>query len=357
MSEATESEFLGFVSHELRSPITVIVGLAATLATHRHELTEEQVDECLGRMQVQGGQLARLVNDLLDLSQVETGRFRVALQSVHLAGAGRSAVEDAPTPAGHSVELMVAEDVWVVADPPRLDQVLVNLLTNAYRHGGRHILLEARPSPEGVLVVLSDDGAGVPNELAGRLFEKFSRDASDGRGAGLGLAIVRGLVEAFGGRVWYEPRKPTGARFCVLLNAAEANPKSLTIPSLRQGWSESLHKVLVVDDESNMRFLLRMVFESEGFEVVEAHHGAAALERVKEEEPDLVVTDLMMPVMNGRELVERLRADAKTAGIPILVISANANPEVAGADAALRKPFDIDALLDTARSLSRKDTA
>ncbi len=118
-----------------------------------------------------------------------------------------------------------------------------------------------------------------------------------------------------------------------------------------------MRKILVVDDESSMRFLLRMVLETQGFEVVEAHHGAAALERVKEEQPDLVVTDLMMPVMSGRELIERLRADAGTAGIPIVVVSANANAEVAGADAALRKPFDVDALLGTARSLGRRDAA
>ncbi len=118
-----------------------------------------------------------------------------------------------------------------------------------------------------------------------------------------------------------------------------------------------MRKILVVDDESSMRFLLRMVFESEGFEVVEAHHGAAALERVKEEEPDLVVTDLMMPVMSGRELIERLRADAKTAVIPILVLSSNPDAEVTAADGFLRKPFEIDALLDTARLLCRKDAA
>jgi CheY-like chemotaxis protein len=118
-----------------------------------------------------------------------------------------------------------------------------------------------------------------------------------------------------------------------------------------------VRKVLVVDDESNMRFLLRMVFELEGFEVVEAHHGAVALKLVKEEQPDLVVTDLMMPVMGGRELIERLRADAETADIPIIVVSATATAAVAGADAALSKPFEIDALLDTARSLSRKHAA
>ncbi len=113
----------------------------------------------------------------------------------------------------------------------------------------------------------------------------------------------------------------------------------------------------MVDDESNMRFLLRMVLETEGFEVVEAHHGAAALERVQEEEPDLVMTDLMMPVMNGRELIERLRADPETAGIPILVLSANANVVVAGADASVRKPFNPDELLYSARALTRKDAA
>lgn len=120
-----------------------------------------------------------------------------------------------------------------------------------------------------------------------------------------------------------------------------------------------MRKILVVDDEPNMRFLIRMVFEGEGLEVVEAHHGAAALERMKEEEPvpDLVVTDLMMPVMGGRELVERLRADPATASIPILVVSANADPDVPGASAILRKPFDLDQIFATARSLDGKDTS
>ena len=116
-----------------------------------------------------------------------------------------------------------------------------------------------------------------------------------------------------------------------------------------------MRKILVVDDESSMRFLLRLTFESEGFEVVEAHHGAAALERVKEgPPPDLVVTDLMMPVMEGRELVERLQADLATAQIPILVLSSNANVEVLGAAAPLRKPFDRDALPGAVRSPGEK---
>jgi len=110
--------------------------------------------------------------------------------------------------------------------------------------------------------------------------------------------------------------------------------------------------ILVVDDESSMRFLLRMILESAGYEVVEAPHGAAALERAKESPPDLVVTDLMMPVMNGRDLVGRLRADPETARIPILLISANPHADVAAVDAIVGKPFHPEAVVEAARSLA-----
>jgi CheY-like chemotaxis protein len=108
---------------------------------------------------------------------------------------------------------------------------------------------------------------------------------------------------------------------------------------------KSVVKVLVVDDESNMRFLIRMILESAGHEVVEAAHGAAALDRVKESRPDVMVTDLMMPVMSGRELVARLRADPETASLPIIVVSANSSLVATAADAVLGKPFDADALV------------
>lgn len=112
--------------------------------------------------------------------------------------------------------------------------------------------------------------------------------------------------------------------------------------------------ILIVDDESNMRFLLRMILEGAGYEVVEAAHGAAALARVAESSPDLIVTDLMMPVMNGRELIERLRGDPQTAEIPIVVVSANPRTTLDAVDAVLAKPFDPDELIETARSLSEK---
>ncbi|MGH3001399.1 MAG: ATP-binding response regulator [Gaiellaceae bacterium] len=352
MSKQTESAFRGFVAHELRSPITVIIGLAATLSARRQGLTEAQVDQSLEQIRLQGERLAGLVDDLLDLAQVDAGRFRVALGPVDLSAAGERALRDAPAPPGRSVELALPDDLLVVADGKRLDQVLVNLLTNAYRHGGPKVRLEARPTPEGMLVVVSDNGAGVSAELVPNLFEAFTRGpaGADG-GTGLGLAIVRALVEAFGGRVWYEPGETQGARFAMLLD--ESDP----VVDNRRDASEQprirdMAKVLIVDDESNMRFLLRMLLESDGYDVVEAKHGAEALTVVTEAEPDIVVTDLMMPIMNGRQLIANLRSTAETAEIPILVVSSRPNANVPGADAILRKPFDIEELLATARSLA-----
>lgn len=106
-----------------------------------------------------------------------------------------------------------------------------------------------------------------------------------------------------------------------------------------------------------MRFLIRVTLEGAGYDVVEAHHGAVALERAKDSQPDLVVTDLMMPVMGGRELIDRLRSDPQTTSIPILVLSANGSLRVGDADAALSKPFDPDALLENVRTLSQEGRA
>lgn len=113
--------------------------------------------------------------------------------------------------------------------------------------------------------------------------------------------------------------------------------------------------MLVVDDESNMRFLLRMVFESEGLEVVEASHGGRALELLAEMLPDVILTDVMMPVMDGRELVARLRASEATAGIPIVMMSGGSGGEPAGADALVSKPFDIESIVEVVLNLIRRD--
>jgi signal transduction histidine kinase len=217
-----DTEFLSIVAHELKTPIAVITGLAATLSATRHNLTEEQIDDCLDRIGRQGERLTRLVADLLDLSQVESGTFRVSLEPVNLACSAERALDGAPAPPGKSVELTIPDSLSALADPGRLEQILVNLLTNAYRYGGATISLGADATPDGVVVTVADDGDGVPDELLPALFDGFARGPStDGvQGSGLGLAITQALLDGCGGRIWYEPGRPAGARFRFVLPTA-----------------------------------------------------------------------------------------------------------------------------------------
>ncbi|MDQ4059287.1 MAG: hybrid sensor histidine kinase/response regulator [Actinomycetota bacterium] len=345
-----ERDFLSIVAHELRGPITVVVGLIDTLTQRSGERTEAEVDDCLVRVRRQADRLYRLIGDLLDLSQIEAGKFRIAPRPVHLAEAVKRALDYAPPPPPKAVEVSVPEDAWVVADPGRLDQVFVNLLTNAYRYGGPSIRIEGSKNADGVLTAVSDDGEGVPPEAVPNLFEHFVRgaNATHAYGSGLGLAITRRVVEALGGRIWHDADRAKGACFVFLLPPAE---QGVHDGADRQPDREPrVATILVVDDESDMRFLLRMILEEAGHEVVEAGHGALALERVRKSSPDLVVTDLMMPVMPGRELIQHLRSDPETAAIPILVLSAyRADP--LKVDALLDKPFRPHEVLATIDSL------
>lgn len=215
-----EREFIANAAHELRTPLTVLSGLATTLSTWGHSMSPGKVDECLEAMERQGGRAARLVSALLDLAHLDRGSFRLAIEPVHVGRAARAALESTPVPPATRVELVVPGDLTVAADRGRLDQVLVNLLSNAVRHGGCHILVSARRSGDMVEVTVSDDGPGVAPDMAARMFQPFARGHEAG-GSGLGLAISSRVVQACGGSIHYAPGEPSGSRFVVCLPVAD----------------------------------------------------------------------------------------------------------------------------------------
>jgi protein-histidine pros-kinase len=217
--EAARDEFIHNAAHELRTPLATLAGLGELLASHLHEMSEEQVGRSLAALQRQGERASVLVSNLLDLSQLEGGRVRFHLERVGLSESVRRAFDAAPEPEGKSVEVAVPEGLVVWVDAARLDQVLTNLLTNAYRYGGPHVRVEGEADAGAVLVSVSDDGPGVPGELTSRLFEPFIRGPSTEAqgGSGIGLALCRRLVEALGGTIRYEPARPQGARFTLRL--------------------------------------------------------------------------------------------------------------------------------------------
>lgn len=350
----TPDDFVAMVSHELRGGFAVISGLSATLAVQSARLTDGEVQEIHVRLQRQSERLGKLVEDLLDVHQLESGRFSVALGEVDLCSAISQALGSIAGPTA-TVEVAVPEVLTVIADEHRLIQVLANLLDNAFKYGESPIRVEARVTGDGVLVSVTDRGAGVPEEFVPHLFERFQRgyDNEGQRGSGLGLAIALALSQAFGASIWYEAAEPRGARFNLLLAAAGSSEEGATnaVPS-RSSESTVRHSdvILVVDDEPDMRFLVQIYLGQMNRNIVEATNGAVALDRIRELTPALIITDLMMPVMDGQELIQRVRAESDTAGIPVLLLSANPDG-AAGADAVLRKPFGQEALLQMVREL------
>ncbi|MDQ3953527.1 MAG: PAS domain-containing sensor histidine kinase [Actinomycetota bacterium] len=221
--EALRERFIANAAHELRTPLTSLLGFVEMLSRARHRLDEEKLQTMFDAMTRSGDRLAVLIENLLDLSKLQAGQVKVDIEPVPIDALARDVVASTPPPDGRRVEVEVDDTPVALADRHRLDQVVTNLLTNAYRYGGPNISLSGARRNGDVILSVTDDGPGVEDQLLEELFQPFSRGSTSSTigGSGLGLAIVKMLVEACGGEIWHEPRLPTGARFCVKLKSAE----------------------------------------------------------------------------------------------------------------------------------------
>ncbi|WP_196807478.1 SpoIIE family protein phosphatase [Candidatus Solirubrobacter pratensis] len=375
--DRAKSELFSNVSHEFRTPLTLLLGpLADALADAEEPLGDAQ-RERVETAQRAALRLLRLVNALLDVSRLEAGSFEPALEPVDLGGlatdaadAFRSLVEGAGL--SLAVELP-PEPVIVEADPELLGNVLLNLLSNAFRftfEGGIRIAVWPDGSCE-----IADSGVGVAEEDAAHLFERFHRvrgaRARSHEGTGIGLALVRELVQAQGGRVDVQSRLGEGSAFTVTLALAEPGAKprrrdpraddGLLADAARwgapavTGSGGAGARVLVADDNADMRdYLVRLL--GRHFDVTAAADGVQALELARGGGFDLVLADVMMPGLDGLELLRTLREEPGTERLPLIMLSARAGEEMAiegleaGADDYLVKPFSANELVARVRS-------
>ena len=211
--ERAKNEFLGMVTHDLRSPITTILGLGVTLEAYADELPVDRLRKTGASIRRQAERISRLADDLYEVSRLESQSLRLTLRPVSVEGAVEAALASLEDPG--AVELRVDEGVTALADARRLEQVVANLVENALVHGAPPVLLEASQGRDGVDICVSDAGPGVPEALVPTLFTRLGVPGSsaDRPGAGVGLFLVRGLIEAMGGRVAYEPRTGGGCAF------------------------------------------------------------------------------------------------------------------------------------------------
>jgi two-component system CheB/CheR fusion protein len=357
-ADRRKDEFLATLAHELRNPLAPIRSAAKILGSPRLGERELAWSRDVIARQVQ--HMARLLDDLLDISRITRGRLELRRGRIGLAGIVEAAVETARPlldARRHALHVSLPEPPPDLdADPVRLAQVLANLLTNAakYTDPGGHVELRATVVAGEVRIAVRDDGIGIAPEALGRVFEMFSQvtaalDRSEG-GLGIGLALVRGLVELHGGRV--EARSEglgRGSEFVVVLPLPPAMPAAPdTTAGAGVAARPATRRVLVADDNQDAAESLRLLLELAGHEVRVAHDGPGALEAAAEFRPDAVLLDIGMPGLNGYEVAARLRAFDWGAA-PVLVAITGWGQEHdrrlaldAGFDHHLTKPIDPD---------------
>lgn len=371
-----KDEFLATVSHELRTPLTAILGWTHLL--RGRSASEERVRRGLDVIDRNARAQAQLVEDLLDVSRIITGKLRIDTAPVALAHVVDAAVETLK-PAAEAKRITLARDVddgvSVVGDAARLQQIVWNLVSNAVKFtpaGGR---VEVRVEERGgaVEIRVSDTGKGIHPSFLPHVFERF-RQAEGGTnrgygGLGIGLAIVRHLVELHGGTVAATSAgEGKGATFIVRLpRSSAAQSEAARRPPLPPPNHTTLAcpeelldaRVLVVDDEEDARDVLAAALEACGLRVSTAASASEAFEAVRRERPDILVSDIGMPYEDGYQLIERVRALPATEGgeTRALAVTAYARAEerhrilAAGFDGHLAKPVDLDELLPALASM------
>jgi signal transduction histidine kinase/amino acid transporter/CheY-like chemotaxis protein len=374
-----KSEFLSRVSHELRTPLNAILGFGQLLEL---ESLEPQQSDSVKQILRGGRHLVGLIDDLLDISSIESGNMDLALEPVELEAVMREVITLCdPLAAEHGIALsseLQSGAPWVMADRQRLKQVLLNLLSNAIKYNRRQgsVRVAAAAQADGcVMLSVTDTGVGIAEEQRERLFSPFDRlDAADRgvEGTGLGLTLSKTLVEAMGGQLLVRSQVDVGSTFIVLLAGAEAGAPAAAGASAAtiEGVAENGPRangsrgivMCVEDNPTNLLVVEQLISSHIGAEFVPATTGGIALQLARDRQPDLILLDLHLPDITGAEVLTRLRSDASTTQIPVIVLSADANEwqvrelMAMGAEDYLTKPFDIPHLLsEVSRYLHEHD--
>jgi PAS domain S-box-containing protein len=340
-----KSQFLSRMSHELRTPLNAVLGFTQLLQIEARQSGQAAQLAKLEHIRDAGDHLLSLINDVLDLSGLESGEIRLTLQPVDLGELVRQSLPLVHSLAvQHDVELEIGRvEGTASADPTRLRQVLINLLSNAikYNRAGGKVVVDATTGDHEATLTVRDTGRGLDAEQLARLFEPFNRFGVEHEGiegTGIGLTIVKTLVDGMGGRIDVDSQPGQGTVFRIALAAANAaaqdaaatrrEVRALDSGSGRRRSTELVGTILYIEDNHvNVLLVEELVKSVGGLAFTSEASGAAGVERAIALLPDLVLVDLQLPDFDGYEVLRRLRADARTHAIPCVALSANAMQE------------------------------
>jgi len=330
----SKSQFLANMSHELRTPLSAVIGYSEMIEEEMEDLGQEQLLGDVRKIKANARHLLSLINDVLDLSKIEANRMTSFAEDFDVAGLAQevgSTVDALMQQKENTLVLDLGEDLGTMhTDQVKVRQCLFNLLSNAAKFTEKgQITLQLRREPEDQLLFsVRDTGIGMTPDQLAKLFERFAQaDESTTRrfgGTGLGLAITRAFCRLLGGDVTVESSYGEGTVFTmrlprVMLDVPQTGEEALA-PHDASAASES-DLVLVIDDDAAQRDLLTRFLEREGFSVRTAPDGRAGLELARTVQPRAILLDVMMPQMDGWSVLNALKADSKTAGIPVVMVT------------------------------------
>jgi len=357
--ENMKDEFISTVSHELRTPLTSIRGALGLLSSGVLGTMSEKASHLLRIAVTNTDRLVRLINDILDLERMESGRAPLHLGTCDVAELVQQAVETM-SPMADAAGVKLASTVAAQrldADADRILQVLTNLLSNAIKFSPTGSAVQITGEADGANGMLTlrvtDSGRGIPADKLESVFDRFQQvDVADARqkgGTGLGLAICRSIVQQHGGNIWAEHNAGSGVTFAIQLPRSHA-VATTGVPKLRALEIQGPSTVLVCDDDPGIRTIVAEQLRQHGYTVIEADRGEQAIAMAVEHDPDAILLDLYMPGISGWETLNQLKRNTLTADIPVVVLSVlspSERPRLAGdADGWVQKPFNESLLLN-----------
>ena len=372
-----KSEFLSNMSHELRTPLNAIIGFGQLLAgTEAAAMTPQRNKEFVLHIVEAGRHLLNLINDILNLAQIEAGKLSVSVEVVDLADVlTECRVMTEAMAEARNIRLLFApgSGIEVRADRTRLKQVLLNLLSNAVKYNrdlGSVIVDCNRPSPDIVRVSVQDTGIGLRPDQMQALFQPFNRlgqETGVQEGTGIGLVLTKRLVELMGGTLGVNSSPGTGTVFWIDLHAegsaavaaAEARMPAVAGAGSRRASGAKATVLCVEDNPASLKLIEELMAARSDLRLLTAVNGHVGVEMARAHLPDVILMDNNMPVLSGREAHALLRADPRTAGIPVIAISANAmagaiaDGLAAGYFRYLTKPIELGELMEAVDSALR----
>jgi len=340
----SKDRFISIISHDLRAPFTSILGFSEILLSET-DLSEADRLEYLTYIYDSSLHQLQLVNYLLDYSRLQTGRMKIEPQRINAKNLINNCISSLTGNVMRkniSIKIVVQDDINIKADERLITQALTNLLSNAikFTHEGKSIEITVGLFKEGLIeFVVKDEGIGIPENCKQKLFQfdqKYSTEGTKGeKGTGLGLMLVKEIIEKHGGDIWFYSEQNSGSEF------------HFTVPKARD-------IIFIVEDDKASTLLIRKLVGKKlpSFEIYDAENGYAAITMMQDKMPTVIITDHEMPLMNGIHLIESIRKQDETNRIPVIVIAGNLTPELKamyrkiGVDNVLNKPFDFDVFND-----------